>query len=175
MARTGFRGAKGILNCSTAIESLKKKLDKYEEEKTIYDIIAFSFGTNICLNVLFNNSNYEYLSRTVLWGLGQYWEYYDYFSEYGQLKHKERHLVSGYNLDTSIMSTFFPNEIILKEYPHNNPIFIGFGEFDEISPIYFKDYLEKFVKKGNIKFVQINGISHKVVEFNKDYIDFMFI
>jgi hypothetical protein len=64
--------------------------------------------------------------------------------------------------------------VLLRHYPHSNPVRIGFGENDSESPPAFAAYLESFVGKQNITYRIVPAIGHIVATRNRDYLDCLF-
>ena len=73
-------GPPGIKNLRTAGSALAETLSEFEKAKVAYDIIAFSWGANVCLSTLFCSPEPKYLGRTVLWGIDEFWRMAGYFS-----------------------------------------------------------------------------------------------
>ena len=81
---------------------------------------------------------------------------------------------AGTNLSSDFFTRQVPNEVLLRRYPHSNPIRIGFGENDSESPPAFAAYLESFVSKHNITYRVVPEVGHFVTDCDREYMDCLF-
>jgi hypothetical protein len=165
----------GSMNLTTASSQLAKLIKELESKGSSYDVVAFSWGCSVYLNTLSQMDAPEHLRNTVLWGIDEYWR----MSEYFLTEESTRALQEMFrDAGTTISSDFFThqvsNEVLLKNYPHSNPIRIGFGENDSESPPAFAAYIESFVSKHNITYRIVPGVGHFVANRDREYIDCLF-
>ena len=168
-------GGGGAMDLTSASSQLKGLIRKLESEKSSYDIFAFSWGASVYLKTLSETEAPEYLRNTVLWGIDEYWR----FSEYFLTEESTRAITaalrdSGTNLAPHFHARQVPNEVLLRHYPHSNPIRIGFGENDAESPPAFAAYLESFVGRSNITYWIVPEVGHVVTDRNREYLDCLF-
>ena len=168
-------GQNGIMNLDTASNYLKIKMIDLENGGTPYDIFAFSWGANVCLKTLFDIEEPNYLQRTVLWGIDEYWRMVKYFDPYTDtcetiigLKKK------GASIKSDFLTYEFSNEFLLCNYRHKNKVLVAFGENDDKSSPAFADYLKSFVTKSNISYHIVAEVGHVVSEYNEEYLNCLF-
>ena len=168
-------GGAGVMDLTSASSQLKELIRTLESEESAYDIFAFSWGASVYLKTLSEIEAPEYLRNTVLWGIDEYWRFSEYFlTEESTRMIKGALRESGANLAPDFHALQVPNEVLLRHYPHSNPIRIGFGENDAESPPAFAAYLESFVKKSNITYWIVPEVGHVVTERNQEYLDCLF-
>jgi pimeloyl-ACP methyl ester carboxylesterase len=165
----------GAMELASASSQLTKLFRAFELEETPYDVIAFSWGASVYLNTLSKMEAPTHLRNTVLWGIDEFWRLSEYF-----LNEENMRAITGVLRDagTNLSADFYarqvPNEVLLRHYPHSNPIRIGFGERDNESPPAFAAYLKSFVKKHNITYRVVPEVGHIVQDQDKEYIDCLF-
>jgi|GEM_PF-2619730 len=165
----------GSMELDSASAHLAQMIENLEAEDAVYDVIAFSWGASVYLNTLSRMALPRGLRRTVLWGIDEYWRFSEYFLTEASTQ-AIRDALRGWG--TTISSDFHarqvPNEVLLKDYPHSNPIRIGFGEDDRESPPAFGGYLKSFVHNANITYRVVPGAGHIVTEYDQAYLDCLF-
>ena len=168
-------GVNGILNLFTATEHLSQEILKLESKKEHYQIIAFSWGANVCLNALFNLDKIDYLKKVSLWGIDQFWALYEGFSSQDKIKKTvAKFIQKKVKLDPEFWKYQVPNEFLLQNFKHPCKIIVGFGEFDSESSHDFATYLESFIENSSIQCKKIYGVGHAVTEKNNEYLDCLF-
>jgi len=159
----------------SASSQLAKLIRALESEGTLYDVVAFSWGASVYLNTLSQMEAPEHLRNTVLWGIDEFWRFSEYFlTKESTREIKEVFRDAGTNLSCDFFTCQVPNEVLLRRYPHANPIRIGFGENDSDSPPAFAAYLESFVSKRNITYRVVPEVGHFVTNCDREYMDCLF-
>ena len=165
----------GAMDLASASSQLAELIRGLELEGLSYDVFAFSWGASVYLNTLTQIAAPEYLRNTVLWGIDEYWRFSEYFlTEESTRAITELLRDSGTILSSDFFAHQVPNETLLRNYPHSNPIRIGFGENDAESPPAFAAYLQSFVSKPNITFRIVADVGHFVTDSNREYLDCLF-
>ena len=165
----------GTMDLTSASSQLAELIRAHESEGSSYDVVAFSWGASVYLNTLSQMEAPEHLRNTVLWGIDEFWRFSEYFlTKESTRAMKEVLHDAGANISSDFFAHQVPNEVLLKRYPHSNPIRIGFGEKDNESPPPFAAYLESFVSKHNITYRVVPEVGHFVTDRDREYMDCLF-
>jgi hypothetical protein len=165
----------GVMDLTSASSQLMKLFVELEIQESFYDVAAFSWGASVYLKTLGEMEAPKYLRNSVLWGIDEFWRFSEHFLTKGSTKAITEALrESGTNLASDFYAHQVPNEVLLRQYPHSNPIRIGFGENDVESPPAFAAYLESFVKKPNITYKIVPEVGHIVTDSSQEYLDCLF-
>jgi len=165
----------GDMDLLTASAQLAQLLGDLESEGHPYDVIAFSWGASVYLYTLSQMEAPVHLRNTVLWGIDEFWRISEYFLTKESTEAIEEAIrKGGANLSPEFYSRQVPNEVMLRDYPHSNPIRIGFGDNDNQSPPAFAAYLKSFVNKPNITYKVVPEVGHIVGEYHREYLDCLF-
>ena len=163
------------MELDSASTHLARVIQNLEADDAVYDVIAFSWGASVYLNTLSRMALPDCLRQTVLWGIDEYWRFSEYFlTEASTQAIRDALRQEGTTISSDFHARQVPNEVLLKDYPHPNPIRIGFGEEDTESPPAFGAYLESFVNKSNITYRVVPGVGHIVTESDEAYLDCLF-
>ena len=163
------------MDLTSASSKLEELIRAYETERSLYDVVAFSWGASVYLKTLSEIEAPKYLRNTVLWGIDEFWRFSEYFLTKESTKAINKALRDmGTNLSPDFYANQVPNEVLLRHYPHSNPIRIGFGENDAESPPAFAAYLASFVKNQNITYRIVPEVGHIVTGGSQEYLDCLF-
>jgi len=163
------------MDLTSASSQLAKLISALESEGSSYDVIAFSWGASVYLNTLSQMAAPGHLRNTVLWGIDEFWRFSEYFLTRESTRAiKEVLRDAGSKLSSDFYTRQVPNEVLLRHYPHSNPIRIGFGENDSESPPAFAAYLESFVSKHNITYRVVPAVGHFVADCDREYMNCLF-
>ncbi|MFW5795028.1 MAG: hypothetical protein ACOCV1_06050 [Bacillota bacterium] len=171
-------GPKGIMNLKTATYQLKNIINALVKDNEKFDIIGFFWGANVCINTLYNfNSIPSNLNICRFYGIDEFWNLKTrFFIDTSKNKIRTLRKKIGANIDDNFFNYQIPNELLLRDYPHDNEIRIGIGENDYSisSPEGFVKYLKSFIDKEKISIEIIKNAEHEILKTNKNYFNFLF-
>ncbi|MCD4794492.1 MAG: hypothetical protein K8R54_14745 [Bacteroidales bacterium] len=163
---------KGVFSMQNALIDAIPTIQKYNELKHSFDIIAFSWGCGVALRSLQSFEHLKYLNKIILWGITPYWKEYEVMEI-----NKYKSTIDAYNycgciVDNDYFKHQVPVEYLLHNYNRKTQLKIGAGckGGDNI----FLKYVENIIENPLISFYYLKNIGHVVTSFDKDYINFMF-
>ncbi len=163
---------KGAFSMQNALIDAIPIIEKYNELKNDFNIIAFSWGCGIALRSLQILKQCDKLSRIILWGIIPYWEEYEAI-----VINKNKSILDAYNsagcfVDDNYFKYQIPIEYLLRTYNMKIPLKIGIGLMDK--NVAFLEYIDKILDNQYIKCFINKKLDHVVLSVNEEYLNFMF-